>query len=208
MNKDPGFPGASSRSLLRCGIAAASLAMLAGCEKAAAPPPARSSFVSIDVTGMDCCKSLHLKDSDGAPRTIAEFKGKAVLVFFGFTQCPDVCPTALTRAVEVRRLLGHDAQKLQVVFVTLDPERDTPELLKSYTAAFDPSFIALRGDVEATKATAKEFKIFFMKAPTKDSYTLDHTTLSYLFDPQGRPRLAVRHEQSAQDVAADLKKLL
>lgn len=188
--------------------AAAFLALLSACNKPEPAPPAAASFVSIDVTGVECCKALKLQDPDGATRTLEEFKGKAVLVFFGFTQCPEICPTAMTRAVEVRRLLGRNADKLQVVFVTVDPERDTPELLKSYTAVFDPSFIALRGDLEATKATAKEFKVLFMKAPNRESYSVDHTTLSYVFDPQGRPRLAVRHETPAQDVAADVEKLL
>lgn len=131
-----------------------------------------------------------------------------MLLFFGFTQCPDVCPTALTRAAAVRQMLGKDAGLLQVLFVTLDPERDTPEVLRSYTTAFDPGFLGLWTDAAGTAAVAKEFKIFFHKVPTGSSYTLDHTTISYLFDPQGRLRVAIPHEMSPIDVAADTRLLL
>lgn len=130
------------------------------------------------------------------------------MLFFGFTQCPDVCPTALTRAVEVRRLLGADAEKLQVLLVSVDPERDTPELLRNYTANFDPSFIALRGSMQATQDVAKEFKIYYSKVPAGSSYTMDHTALTYILDPKGQLRLAIRHEQSPEDVATDLRTLI
>jgi protein SCO1/2 len=149
-----------------------------------------------------------MTDMDGKIRSLPEFKGKIVMLFFGFTQCPDVCPTALGRAAEVRRLLGDDAEKLQVIFVTIDPDRDTPNLLRNYMRAFDPSFIALGGDTEATAAIAKEFKIFYQKVTTGSSYTMDHTTLTYILDTQGLLRLAMKHEQTAAEFAADIKSLL
>ncbi|MDP4299450.1 SCO family protein [Leptothrix discophora] len=175
---------------------------LSACKSA--PPP----FKTIDITDAEYGKGFSLSDPDGKTRTLADFKGRLVMVFFGFTQCPDVCPTALTRAIEVRRQLGKDADKLQVVFITVDPERDTAELLKGYTVAFDPSFLALRGDEAQTRATARDFKVFFSKVPTGSSYTMDHTALSYVFDTAGKLRLAVRHNQTADDIAHDLKILL
>ena len=191
-----------SRSLLATAVMAAVGASLSACKKA--PPP----FKTIDITDAEYGKGFSLDDPDGKTRTLADFKGRLVMVFFGFTQCPDICPTALTRAVEVRRLLGPQADKLQVVFITVDPERDTPDLLKGYATTFDPSFLALRGDEERTRATAREFKVFYNKVPTGSSYTMDHTALSYVFDTHGKLRLAVRHNQTAEDIAYDLKILL
>lgn len=182
----------------------AGTAVLAACQPAAPPVP----FKSIDITGAPYARDFRLPDPEGAMRSLGEFKGKVVLVFFGFAQCPDVCPTTLGRAIEVRKLLGADGNKVQVVLITVDPERDTPEVLREYMKAYDPSFIALRGNAEQVAATAKEFKVFFQKVPTKGSYTMDHTAVTYAFDPKGSVRLALRHEQSAADVAADLKVLL
>lgn len=190
------------RTLLTATAALAVGGLLSACKKA--PPP----FKNIDITDADYARGFSLSDPDGKVRTLAEFKGRLVMVFFGFTQCPDVCPTALTRAIEVRRQLGPQADKLQVVFITVDPERDTAELLKGYTAAFDPSFLALRGDDAQTRATAKDFKVFYSKVPTGSTYTMDHTALSYVYDTQGRLRLAVRHNQTADDITHDLKILL
>lgn len=184
--------------------AAAAAAALAACQPA--EPPA--SFKGIDITGAAYARDFSLPDAEGAMRSLGEFKGKVVLVFFGFAQCPDVCPTTLGRAIEVRKLLGVDGNKVQVVLITVDPERDKPEVLREYMKAFDPSFIALRGNAEQLADTAREFKVFFQKVPTKSSYTMDHTAVTYVFDPKGRVRLALRHEQSAADVAADLKMLL
>ena len=175
---------------------------LTGC-----PRPA-GSFLATVITGADYARDLRLQDPQGRWRTLSEFKGRAVLLFFGFTQCPDVCPTALARAAEVMRLLGDDAVRLQVIFVSVDPERDTPELLRDYTAAFHPSFLGLRGSLEATAATARDFKVFYRQVPTGSSYTLDHTALSYAYDPAGRLRLAIGHAASAADVTADLRRLL
>jgi len=177
--------------------------VLAGCERAQ-----DTAFHALDITGADYAQDFRLQDPDGRTRTLADFRGRAVLVFFGFTQCPDVCPTALARAAEVMQLLGDDARRLQVIFVTVDPERDTPELLRAYTAAFHPSFLGLHADLETTAATAKAFKVFYRKVPTGSSYTMDHTALSYTYDPQGRLRLAVRHESPAAEVAADIARLL
>jgi protein SCO1 len=183
-------------------LAAASTLGLGACTPAPLP------FKSLDITGSDYGRSFDLLDPDGKPRTLADFKGRLVMVFFGFTQCPDVCPTALGRAVAVRQMLGADADRLQVIFVTVDPERDTADLLKNYTAAFDPSFLGLRGDAARTAVVAREFKVFYQKVPTGSSYTMDHTALTYVFDAKGQLRLAVKHAQSADEVAGDLKLLL
>jgi protein SCO1/2 len=168
----------------------------------------KPSFHGIDLTGADWGRAFTLQDSEGRTRTLADFRGKHVLVFFGFTQCPDVCPTALARAVEMKRRLGADAERVQVIFISVDPERDTPELLRSYTKAFDPTFLGLRGDEAATRRTAAEFKVFYEKVATGSSYTVNHTALTYVFDAQGRLRLGLRHTQSADEYAADLRILL
>jgi protein SCO1 len=180
--------------------------MLNGCQDQ--NTAAAYQFKGLDLTGAKYGRGFELRDADGKLRNLSEFKGKVVLLNFGFTQCPDVCPTALTRAVATKELLGKDADKLQVVFITIDPERDTPTVLQAYTAAFDKTFIGLAGDLEQTKKVADEFKVYYGKVPTGKSYTMDHTTFTYLFDPQGRFRIALRHEQSAQDNAHDIKILL
>ncbi len=176
---------------------------LSGCSR-----EAKTSFQGVDVTGAEYAKDIPLRDVDGKQRSIKDFAGKVVVVFFGYTQCPDVCPTTLQELVEVKQQLGADGDRLQGVFVTLDPERDTPEVLKAYTAAFDPSFIGLYGDLERTAQIAKDFKVYYKKMPTGSSYTMDHTSLSYVYDPLGKLRLALRHEQPAQDYADDIRKLL
>jgi len=189
------------RSLLRL-LPAALVLALPGCDRAA------PTYFSIDITGADYGRDFRLTDPSGKERTLADFRGMVVMLFFGFTQCPDVCPTALARAVEVRNRLGADGERVQVVFVTVDPERDTPIVLKEYTAAFDPSFLGLYGDAEHTKVVAREFRVIYQKVPTGSSYTMDHTALTFVFDSQGRLRLAVRHEQSADQLAADLRMLI
>ena len=186
-------------------IAAVLLALaLAGCGLD------KPQFNNTDITGAEYGKALRLADPSGKVRTLADFKGKAVVVFFGFTQCPDVCPTTLAEMKTVKKLLGDDGKRLQVLFVTVDPERDTAELLANYVTAFDPTFLGLRGDPEATAKVAKDFKVFYQKVPgtTPDSYSIDHTAGSYIFDPQGRLRLFVRHGQPADKIAADIKTLL
>ncbi|WP_225784798.1 SCO family protein [Xenophilus sp. Marseille-Q4582] len=192
-----------ARALLLPAAGAAATLGLGACS--AEKPPA---FRGIDVTGAPYGQKLRLNDPDGRPRTIEDFRGQVVLLFFGFTQCPDVCPTALARAAEVKRLLGADGEKLQVIFVSVDPERDTAEVLKAYTAAFDPSFVGLSGDAAQTAEAAREFRVVYTRVPTGSSYTLDHSALSYLIDPQGRLRVALRHEQSAADFAANVRQLL
>ncbi|KAF1045524.1 SCO family protein [Xylophilus sp.] len=199
----PGCIPPPRRGLLRLAGAGA-LAALAGCGRR--EPPA---FRGVDVSDVTTyARDFRLRDPDGHERTLADFRGKAVLLFFGFTQCPDVCPTALARAAEVKRLLGADGGRFQVLFMTVDPERDTPAVLKAYTAAFDPGFLGLWTDVQGTQDTAREFKVFFRKVPTGSSYTMDHSAFSYVYDPQGRLRLVMRHDQTAQEYADDVRRLL
>jgi len=171
--------------------------MLAACD--GKPPEPRAAFANTDITGLDYAKNFRLTDHTGQARTLADYKGKVVLVFFGFTQCPDVCPTTLQEMAEMKKQLGADGDKLQVLFVTVDPERDTQDVLAGFVPAFDPSFVALRGDSAQTAQVAKDFKIFVQKVPTANgkSYSIDHTAGSYLFDPNGRLRLFVRHGQAA-----------
>ena len=178
-------------------------ALLAGCGSPDAP-----KFRSTDITGADFGKELALTGHDGKPRTLADFRGKAVVLFFGFTHCPDVCPTTLADAAGALKKLGKDAERVQVVMVSVDPERDTPEVLSKYVPAFNPSFLGLYGDAAATQRAAKEFKIFYEKRKVGDSYSVDHSGQSYVIDPQGRLRLFVRHDRIAQDLAEDLRAIL
>lgn len=176
----------------------------------AACSPDAPKFRSTSIAGVDWGKSFALKDSSGKERTLADFQGKVVVLFFGFTQCPDVCPTTLGQVAAALKQLGSDAGRVQVLFVTLDPERDTPQLLTQYLAAFDPAFVGLYGDPEATRRTAKEFKVFFEKRPgtRPDRYTIDHSSQSFILDGEGRLRLFVRHDRIAEDLAEDLRTLL
>ena len=165
-------------------------------------------FKSTDITGADYGKQLELPDTSGRVRHLADFRGKAVVLFFGFTHCPDVCPTTLADLAGVVKTLGPDAERVQVLFVTVDPERDTPDQLAQYVRAFDPRFIALRGDAAATQRVAKEFKIYYEKRKQGDSYTVDHSAQSYVIDAQGRLRLLVRHDRLATDLPDDLRVIL
>ena len=176
---------------------------LAGCHGSG------ESFRNTDITGADYGRDFSLTDQNGRTRTLADFRGKVVVVFFGYTRCPDVCPTTLADLKAAREQLGDEGKRVQVLFVTVDPERDTPQLLASYVPAFDPSFLGLYGDAAATARVAKEFKVFFQKVPgkTPDSYSVDHTSASYVFDPQGRLRLLVR-PGNVPNLVADLKTLL
>jgi protein SCO1 len=171
-----------------------------------APEPI--SFHSANMTGVEYGKGFRMLDTDGRERTLADFRGQAVMVFFGFIQCPDVCPTALSRAVAVRELLGDEADRLQMLFVTVDPERDTPEIIKNYLQAFDPSFVGLHASPERTREITDSFFVIYNKVPTGDSYTMDHTATSYVFDPAGRLRLAVSHIMPADLIAEDIRTLL
>ncbi len=196
----------TTSAMRRQWLATAAAALLSGCDGSAPKP----SFKGVDITGAEYARKLSLTDGDGQPRTLAEFKGKLVVVFFGYTQCPDVCPTTLAELAEVKRSLGADSARVQGIFVSVDPERDSAALLKSYVASFGPDIIGLRGSLDETKAVAKEFKVFFAKAPgkTETSYTVDHTAGSYVFDAQGRVRLFTRYGSGAQALADDLKVLL
>jgi protein SCO1/2 len=167
-------------------------------------------FRASDVTGSSFGREFALTDHYGKPRTLADFRGKVVVLFFGYTQCPDVCPTTLATLAEAKKRLGPDGDKVQVLFVTIDPERDKPELLLPYVTAFDPSFLGLYGDAEATARTAKEFKIIYQKqpGPTPETYTMDHSAGTFVFDTAGRLRLYVGHGQDADLFAHDLRELL
>ena len=170
----------------------------------------KASFRGVDITGADYAQGWELSDQDGQVRTLKDFAGKAVVVFFGFTQCPDVCPTALQEMAQAKQLLGADGAKLQGIFITVDPERDTPELLKAYMANFGPDFVALRPTAEQLPKVTKDFKIYYKKVEgkTATSYTMDHSAGSFTFDPQGRIRLYNRHASGAETLAADVKILL
>lgn len=170
--------------------------------------PAKPVFHSKDVTGYPLDYGFTLKDADGHDRKLSDFKGKVVQIFFGFTQCPMICPMALSRAAGIKKLLGEDGDKFQVIFVTVDPERDTPELLRSYTAAFDPTFLGLSTDSEQLKALSANFKFTYSKIETGSSYTMDHSTISYVFDPAGKLRLLQRHDAKSADCADDIRLLI
>ena len=177
------------------------LALVTGCERD------KPHYNGIDVTGAAIGPDFRLLDPDGKWRSLGEFRGQYVMLFFGFTQCPDVCPTSLARAAVVRRSLAAEGIPVQVVFVTVDPERDTPQLMREYTKAFDPSFLGLRGDPKLTRETAAAFRIAYEKVPTGKSYTMNHTALTYIFDRQGRPRLAMGHNQTPEQYADDIRTL-
>ena len=181
--------------------------LLAACGQKAAAPPA---FLNTDLTGLDYAQGFALTDHTGKARTLADFKGKVVLMFFGYTQCPDVCPTTMTELATVMQDLGPQAEQVQVLFVTVDPQRDTQALLAQYVPAFDARFIGLYGDAAATAKVAREFKVFYAKVEgaTTGSYTVDHTAGSYVFDRNGKIRLFVRNGQGAAPITHDLKILL
>jgi protein SCO1/2 len=172
----------------------------------------KPAFKNVDITGSKAFgTNFGLIDVDGKLRTLADYQGKAVVMFFGYTHCPDVCPTTLIEMQEVMRLLGPQAAKVQVIFVTLDPERDTSEVLKLYVPAFNPSFIGLRpANEEALNRLTKEFKIYYKRVPglSPNTYTIDHTAGSYVFDPKGQLRLYIKHGQGPEVLAQDLKTIL
>ncbi|NMK47805.1 SCO family protein [Achromobacter sp. Bel] len=182
-------------------LSSLALLALAGCG------PEAPKLHGMDLSGMPT-GDFQLQDTGGQVRRLADYRGHPVMLFFGFTQCPDICPTALTRAIEIKGLLGADADKLRVLFITVDPERDTPEILGAYTQAFDPAFVGLRGNAEQTRAAAQSFKVFYQKVATGSSYTMDHTALTYIIDAQGKLRLALRHQQTAEECVQDLRTVL
>ena len=193
------------RFFLYGALGAASLLVLPGCSEKTA------SFVSIDITGAEYARDFSLPDHNGQQRSIKDFAGKIVVVFFGYTQCPDVCPTSMAELAEIRAMLGADGSRLQGVFITVDPERDTPDVLKAYMANFDPSFLALRpSSPEQLAALTKDFKAYYKKVDgrTATSYTMDHSAGSYVYDTKGRIRLFTRHGSGAQALAGDIRQLL
>jgi protein SCO1 len=191
--------------LIATGAVTAGLGLtLAACSQA------KPQFKAIDLTGADYAKDFQLTDHNGQVRSLKDFRGKLVVVFFGYTQCPDVCPTTMAELAEAKKLMGADGEKVQGLFVTIDPQRDTPALLKAYMANFDPTFLALRGTPEQLAATAKEFKVYYKKVDgkTATSYTMDHSAASFVYDTHGRLRLYTRYGSGAQALASDLQLLL
>ena len=187
-----------------CLLLAAATVMISACSES------KPQFTAIDVTGADYAKDFALTDHNGQPRSIKDFAGKVVVIFFGYTQCPDVCPTTMAELAEVKKLLGADGGKLQGLFVTIDPERDTPVVLKNYMANFDPTFLALYTTPDKLALLAKDFKVYYKKVEgkTPTSYTMDHSAGSYIYDTQGRLRLYTRYGSGAGAMASDIKLLL
>jgi protein SCO1/2 len=193
-------------SLVVVALTCAALA-LAGCDRLTS---SKTPFKAIDVTGAPMGRELKLTDHNGTPRTLADFRGKVVVVTFGFTQCPDVCPTTLTDLASAMKKIGADAGSVQVLFVTVDPKRDKPELLKQYVPAFDPAFLGLYGDEAATRKVASEFKVYVQEraGKTAETYTVDHTAQTFAYDRQGRLRLVMGHGVTPEAMASDLRILL
>lgn len=194
------------RRLLTAAVAA--LALVAACSDKSAE--SGGSFSGIDITGADYATGFSLTDHNGQSRTLADFGGKVVVIFFGYTQCPDVCPTSMAEMAQAKQLLGPDGDRLQGLFVSVDPERDTPQVMKEYMASFDPSFLALYATQDKLPEVAKSFRIYYKKVDgkTPTSYTMDHSAGSYVYDTQGRIRLYHRYASGAQALADDVRKLL
>lgn len=188
---------------LRLIVAGLALTLLAGCGE-------QAQFRSTDITGASFARGFQLTAHDGKPRTLADFRGKVVVMFFGFTHCPDVCPSALAQFAGAMNALEQDAERVQVLFVTVDPERDSAAVLSKYVPAFHPGFLGLYGDAPALAATAKEYKVVYEKreGKTAASYTMDHTAGVYIYDPKGNVRLFSRHDQSVDDLVHDIRLLL
>ena len=193
--------------LRRSVLAALLMGLLAACSPGGG---SGAGFVNTDITGASYGKGFQLTDHTGATRSLADYRGKVVTLFFGYVQCPDVCPTNLLNMVEVMKQLGPDADKVQVLFMTIDPERDTQALLAEYVPAFDPRFVGLHADLPTTQAVARDFKVFYQKQGDVKgtAYTVDHSTGTYVFDPQGRLRLYVKHGEKPDLIAADIRKLI
>jgi protein SCO1/2 len=192
------------RAFLRACLAGVAAALLAACDSRTAP-----AFQLTDVTGASFARDFALTDHTGKPRTLADFKGKVVVLFFGFTHCPEACPLTMAELAGARKTLGKDAERVQVLFVTVDPARDTPKVLAQYVPGFDPSFLGLYGDPEATARTAKEFKVMYQQQPQRGGdYTVDHSAGTFIFDPAGRLRLFAQYGQKAAVFAHDIGLLL
>lgn len=189
-----------TRRTVIAGLGLLGLGALAGCNNSGALDFKYGKDLSNKILG----RTFKLKDPQGNVMTLSSFQGSMPMLFFGFTQCPAVCPTTLARAVQIKKLMGRDADFLQVVFISLDPERDTPEVLDAYVKAFDPSFVALSGTLEETAAVAKEFGVFYEKVPAGDTYTISHSSTSYVFDSRGVLRLGLSHSLNARECTEDL----
>ena len=187
-----------------CAMPVSATAFLSACSKS------KAEFRGVDITGADYARDFQLMDHNGQQRSIKDFAGKVVVVFFGFTQCPDVCPTSMQEMAEVKQKLGADGDRLQGIFITVDPERDELAMLKAYMANFDPSFLALRPTPEQLPVLAKDYKIYYKKVDgqTPTSYTMDHSAGSYVYDPQGRLRVYERYGSGTEVLAADVRTLL
>ena len=192
------------KTIATCAILASAGVFLTACSKG------KPEFRGVDISEVEYARDIPLPDHNGQQRSLKDFRGKVVVVFFGYTQCPDVCPTTMQEMAEVKKMLGPDGDRLQSIFVTVDPERDTPDMLKAYMGNFDPSFLALRGTPEQTAAVAKDFKIYFKKVDgkTPTSYTMDHSAGSYIYDTQGRLRVYYRYGSGVEALAADVRSLL
>ena len=192
------------RAVVVCAGSAVAIGLLPSCA------PDSPKFHSVDITGAEYARDFSLTDHRGQTRTIGNFQGKVVAVFFGFVHCPDACPTTMAEMAEVKKLLGPDGDKLQVLFITVDPERDSAEIMKAYMANFDPTFLALLPSTEQLAAVAKDFKIFYKRVDgsTPGRYTMDHTAGTYFFDTKGRIRLFSRYGSGTQLLLADIKALL
>jgi protein SCO1/2 len=192
------------KSITACAMLLGTTALFSACS------PNAPHFTAIDITGADYAKGFSLTDHNGQTRTLQDFKGKIVMMFFGYTQCPDVCPTSMSEMAQIKQLLGKDGERVQCLFVTVDPERDKPEMLKEYMAAFDPTFLALVPKPEKLAELAKDYKVYYKKVegPTPTSYTMDHTAGSYVYDTQGKLRLFTRYGTKPELTAADLRQLL
>ncbi|WJM95253.1 SCO family protein [Pseudomonas defluvii] len=189
-----------TRRQVVAGISLLGLGALVGCDSSGGLSFKHGKDMSNQILG----RSFKLKDPQGNEITLSSFRGSMPMVFFGFTQCPAICPTTLARAVQIKKLMGKDADFLQVIFITLDPERDTPQVLDAYVKAFDPSFVALSGTLEETAQTAKEFGVFYEKVPSGETYTLSHTATSFVYDSRGVLRLGLSHSLTAKECAEDL----
>ena len=189
-----------NRRKVIAGMGLLGLGLLTGCDTRGELSYKYGKDLSDKILG----RTFKLKDTNGDVQTLSSFRGMMPMVFFGFTQCPAICPTTLARAAKIKKLMGADGDRLQVIFISLDPERDTPEILDAYVKAFDPSFVALYGSLEETAATAKEFDVFFEKVPSGSTYTLSHTATSYVYDSRGTLRLGLSQSLSAQECTEDL----
>ena len=198
------MPHAKSPRAARCFTLLLLVCGMVACDKP------QDAFKATDVTGADFARDFKLTDHNGNERTLADFRGKAVVVFFGYLHCPDFCPTTLSQLAKAVQALGEDGKRVQVLFITVDPERDTREVLSRYVATFNSSFLGMSGSIEDIRHAAKEFRILFEKSPgsTTGEYSVDHSTGTYVFDPSGRLRLYVAYGTDADSIAHDLAILL